>query len=169
MGRVVFANGRLPAPSRTHPTGHQDSFGAVSFSADQCDRHRTGMLAMILSSPAPQFGQCCMSMSNTRLSSRAQLMGPGRTWASSASRLAATAASAGCCPSAGPCGTVSPQLRVGRKHAMKPDEVRPALARRAWVSCRRAVGAGPRRHSQSLIDHEIVARYCRDARKAFAH
>jgi acyl-CoA thioesterase YciA len=31
---------------------------------------------MILSSPPPQFGQRCMSMSNTRLSSRAQLMRP---------------------------------------------------------------------------------------------
>lgn len=29
---------------------------------------------MILSSPLPQFGQCCMSMSMTRLSSPAQLM-----------------------------------------------------------------------------------------------
>jgi hypothetical protein len=36
------------------------------------------MAAMILSWPTPQFGQCCMSMSNTRLSSHAQLMRPGR-------------------------------------------------------------------------------------------
>jgi hypothetical protein len=36
--------------------------------------------AMILSSP-PQFGQCCRSSSNTRLSSRAHLMRPNRIWA----------------------------------------------------------------------------------------
>jgi hypothetical protein len=36
------------------------------------------MAAMIFSSPAPQFGQCCMSMSKTRLSNRAQLMRFGR-------------------------------------------------------------------------------------------
>jgi hypothetical protein len=35
---------------------------------------------MIFSSPPPQFGQVCMSMSNTRLSSRAQLMRPDRNW-----------------------------------------------------------------------------------------
>ena len=40
---------------------------------------------MIFSSPPPQFGQVCMSMSNTRLSSRAQLMRPDRTWMGSAS------------------------------------------------------------------------------------
>ncbi len=34
---------------------------------------------MILSSPAPQFGQRCMSVSNTCLSSRAQLMRAGPT------------------------------------------------------------------------------------------
>jgi hypothetical protein len=33
---------------------------------------------MIFSSPAPQFGQCCMSMSKTRFNSRAQLMRFGR-------------------------------------------------------------------------------------------
>ncbi len=32
---------------------------------------RSRMAATILSSPQPQFGQCCMSMSNTRLSNRA--------------------------------------------------------------------------------------------------
>ncbi len=41
---------------------------------------------MILGSPAPQFGQRCMSIS-TRLSSPAQLMRPGRTWTVSASPL----------------------------------------------------------------------------------
>ena len=35
---------------------------------------RSRMAAMIFSSPAPQFGHRSMSMSNTRLSSRAQLM-----------------------------------------------------------------------------------------------
>ena len=39
---------------------------------------RSRMAAMIFSSPAPQFGQCCMSMSKTRLSGRAQLMRFGR-------------------------------------------------------------------------------------------
>lgn len=33
---------------------------------------------MIFSSPAPQFGQCCMSMLKTRSSNRAQLMRCGR-------------------------------------------------------------------------------------------
>jgi hypothetical protein len=32
---------------------------------------RSRIAAMIFGSPAPQLGQCCMSMSNTRLSSRA--------------------------------------------------------------------------------------------------
>jgi hypothetical protein len=51
-----------------------------------CPQDRLGpcsprrMAAMILSSPATQFGQGCMSMSKTRLSSRAQLMRPGRAW-----------------------------------------------------------------------------------------
>ncbi len=36
------------------------------------------MAAMILSSP-PQFGQCSISISKTRLSSRAQLMRAGKT------------------------------------------------------------------------------------------
>lgn len=35
---------------------------------------------MIFSSRPPQFGQVCMSMSKTRLSSRAQLMRCGRAW-----------------------------------------------------------------------------------------
>ena len=42
---------------------------------------------MISSSPAPQFGQRCISISNTRLSSRAQLMRAGPTWAVPASPL----------------------------------------------------------------------------------
>ena len=59
---------------------------------------------MILNSPPPQFGQCRMSISNTRSSSLAQLMQPGRLWADSTSH-SATAASAACCSRAGPCGT----------------------------------------------------------------
>jgi hypothetical protein len=39
---------------------------------------RSRMEAMILSSPAPQLGQCFVSMSNARLSSRNQLILPGR-------------------------------------------------------------------------------------------
>jgi NAD(P)-dependent dehydrogenase (short-subunit alcohol dehydrogenase family) len=35
---------------------------------------------MISSCPPPQYGQCCMSMSTTRLSNLAQLMRPGRAW-----------------------------------------------------------------------------------------
>ena len=82
---------------------------------------------MILSSPAPQFGQCCMSMpkaqasaktnlhssyiaAKTRLSSLAQLMRPGRTWAVSvsASHWTPDAATSGACSSlSGPCGTTS--------------------------------------------------------------
>jgi hypothetical protein len=36
------------------------------------------MAAMIFSSPLPQFGRRCMSTSNTRFISRAQLMRHGR-------------------------------------------------------------------------------------------
>jgi hypothetical protein len=50
---------------------------------------------MILSSPAPQFGQRCMSMPNTRLSSLAQLMRAGPPWAVSASHWAPDAATPG--------------------------------------------------------------------------
>jgi hypothetical protein len=54
---------------------------------------RSRMAAMILSSPPPQFGQCCMSMSKTRLSSRAQLMRRGRAhWTVSTSHSAVAAA-----------------------------------------------------------------------------
>jgi hypothetical protein len=61
---------------------------------------------MILSSPAPQFGQCCMSMSNTRLSNRAQPMQCGRAWTVWTSHSAAAAASVAACACAGgPCGT----------------------------------------------------------------
>jgi hypothetical protein len=62
---------------------------------------------MIFSSPAPQFGPCCMSMSNTRLSSRAQLMRCGRTWTVSTSHSATAAVAAGSSCSSGPCGTTS--------------------------------------------------------------
>jgi len=47
---------------------------------------------MILSSPAPQFGQRCISISKIRLSSRAQLMRPGPTWAVPASHWTPDAA-----------------------------------------------------------------------------
>ena len=40
---------------------------------------RPRMAAMILSFPLPQIGKCCISMSNTRLSTRAQRMLLGRT------------------------------------------------------------------------------------------
>jgi hypothetical protein len=43
------------------------------------------MAAMLLSSRLPQFGQCCMSMSNTHLRISAQLMRRGRTWTISTS------------------------------------------------------------------------------------
>jgi hypothetical protein len=52
---------------------------------------RSRIAAMILSSPPPQFGQSCMSMSNTRSSSRAQLMCLGRAWAISTSHGPAAA------------------------------------------------------------------------------
>ena len=86
---------------------------------------RSRMAAMILSSPVPQFGQCCISISkaqasaktnlyssyvvaNTRLSSRAQLMRPGRTWTVSASHWTPDAATPGTSSSlGGPCGTTS--------------------------------------------------------------
>jgi hypothetical protein len=67
---------------------------------------RSRMAAMMLSSPLPQFGQCYMSMSKTRLSSRAQLMPCGRAWA--ISPWAAAAASLAAFASlVGPCGTTS--------------------------------------------------------------
>lgn len=48
---------------------------------------RSGMAAMIFNSAAQQLGQCCMSMSKTRLSSRAQLMRLARPGAVSLSVL----------------------------------------------------------------------------------
>ena len=65
---------------------------------------RSRMAAMILNCPVPQIGQCCMSMSNTRLSSRAQLMRPGRAWAVSISHSAAAVDSVAGSP--GVCGRV---------------------------------------------------------------
>ena len=80
---------------------------------------------MILSSPVPQFGQRCMSISKaqasaktnlyssyvvakTRLSSRAQLMRAGRTWTVSASHWTPDAPTPGTSSSlGGPCGTTS--------------------------------------------------------------
>ncbi len=46
---------------------------------------RSTMAVMILSCPAPPFGQCCMAISKTRLSSRAQPMCPARAWTARAS------------------------------------------------------------------------------------
>ncbi len=61
---------------------------------------------MIFSSPPSQFGQFCISMSKTRLSSRAQLMRCGRANTVSTSRSAAAAAPVGGGADAGgPCGT----------------------------------------------------------------
>ena len=65
---------------------------------------------MIFSSPAPQCGQCCMSMSMTRLSSRAQPIRCGRAATVSASPPAAAAASLACPATSAtsgpcPCGT----------------------------------------------------------------
>ena len=69
---------------------------------------------MILSSPAPQFGQCRMSMSNSRLSSRAQLMRPGRAWAISTAHGPAAETLAASSSLGGPCGTTSVRsLAVG--------------------------------------------------------
>ncbi len=63
---------------------------------------------MILRSPALQFGQRCMSMSNTGLSSRGQLMRCTGASAALTSHLAAAAASlAGYSCAGGPCGTTS--------------------------------------------------------------
>lgn len=68
---------------------------------------------MIFSSPPPQFGQVCISMSNTRLSSRAQLMRFGRAWAVSTSHSAGAGASlAGSC-TCGPGGTTSGSASPG--------------------------------------------------------
>ena len=59
------------------------------------------MVAMILSWP-PQFGQCAMSISNTRLSSRAQLMRAGRPCAQPGSVAVSSDLPVAC---SGPCDT----------------------------------------------------------------
>jgi hypothetical protein len=94
---------------------------------------RSRMAAMILSSPPPQFGQRCMSISNTRLSSRAQLTRCGGAWTGSASHPAATAASVAACDRCFGgrlrlCGRLlrhhqRAQLRVRRQHAVEPVQV----------------------------------------------
>jgi hypothetical protein len=82
---------------------------------------------MIFSSPAPQFGQCCMSMSNTRLSSRAQPDAVRPAWTA---RLRTRRRSG--LPAAGLVLLGRPlrhhqraQLGVRGQHPMKPDEVQP--------------------------------------------
>jgi hypothetical protein len=66
------------------------------------------MAAMILSSPALQFGQRYKSMSNTRLGSRAQPLRPDRTWAVSVWHWTPDAATPATSSSlGGPCGTTS--------------------------------------------------------------
>lgn len=55
------------------------------------------MAAMVLISPLPQFGQCCLSMSKTRLSSRAQLTRCGRAWTVSTSHSPVAVASVAAC------------------------------------------------------------------------
>lgn len=135
---------------RTPGPGQEESFKTVRFSADQRDRRRKGMLAMPLNSPAPQVAKRCMTIPNSRLSGRARLMGPGRTWASSASHFAAPAGSAG---RSSPAGPASHPLSRGA----------------TGVGVAEASGAGPWRDLQGLVDCEWVARYCRNARRAFAH
>jgi len=82
---------------------------------------------MIFSSPPPQFGQCSMSMSKTRLSSRAQLM-------LARSRLRGLNFAIGDVSSSGGrlclCGRFlrhhqRAQLGVGGQHPMKTDQVQP--------------------------------------------
>ena len=68
----------------------------LAFILTGCSR----MAAMILGCPPPRFGQVWMSMSQTRSSSRAQLMGCGRAWTVSTPHSAAGTSCA-----AGPCGT----------------------------------------------------------------
>jgi hypothetical protein len=105
---------------------------------------RSRMAEMFLSSTALQFGQCCMSMSKTRLSSRAQLVRCGPAGTMSISQLPAATAlvpSWGCAD--GPCSTTggrsfafgarTPCSRNGgaahfahRSYAdTKPDQVQP--------------------------------------------
>ena len=81
---------------------------------------------MILSSPPLQFGQVCISMSNTRLSSRAQLMRPDRNWMGSASHAVATTAwlaSSGCVDAGGP--TNAHSLALDASTPMEADQVQP--------------------------------------------
>ena len=75
----------------------------------------SSMAAMIFKMP-PQCGQCSMSISKTRLSSRAQLM---RAGAPCARRDAE--GSVAC--SAGRGNDFTTQLGVGREHAMEADQM----------------------------------------------
>jgi hypothetical protein len=61
--------------------------------------------------------------------------------------------------------------RIGRLSLVRRTVRHPrsALARGAWVSHGPAVGARPGRDLQSLIDREMVACHCMNARKAFTH
>lgn len=78
--RVEQAHARREFPAGARPGEHHRVAGG-------------SMAAMLWSSPEPQFGHCCLSISNTRLSSRAQLIRCGGAWTGSASHPAATAAS----------------------------------------------------------------------------
>jgi len=79
---------------------------------------------MILSSP-PQFGQCSRSISNTRLSSRAQLMRAGRPCAQHDSVAVSSDLLAAC---SGAWGTTSALSLALGEHPVEADQVQP----RSW-------------------------------------
>ena len=93
---------------------------------------------MILISPL-QFWQCSRSISNTRLSSLAQLNRTSRWYTQFASHSASWAAASG------PCGTTQrAQFGVGRQHSMKADQVQHGARHQRG----QALHERPRRHHQ---------------------
>ena len=88
---------------------------------------------MILSFPAPQCGQCCTSMSNTRFNSRAQLMRCGRAGSVSTSHSAAAEASVGA-------GALAAPLAL---HAQVLNEARDLPQGRSHVDAQQPLGSAP--------------------------
>ena len=137
----VYATVGTAQAANSCPASHARPLGGGCGSSPRCVRifsitGRSRMAAMIFSSPLPQFGQCCMSTSKTRLSSRAQLMRCTRAWVCSASqslaRVALVACSAPRAPAASPARAASRSAPAphgsesGAAEAWAP--VRPAAA-----------------------------------------
>jgi hypothetical protein len=96
---------------------------------------------MIFSSPPPQLGQRCRSMSNTRSSSLAPptRCAPARTGSACSHSARAAAPGGRLCPSGRPLRHhLRPQLCVGRQQLVVPDQVQPRGQH--LPSCGRAEG-----------------------------